>query len=128
MCTIEFQADFRQLHLGAGGFHGRGFARCHATVGNHQSALGQGQRTLGQVEALLGATGHINARAAFAAQFQGLAQFDAGGARVAAGVFGIHGQHRVGDQPGLLAAALGDVDFPLRSGQLGVVDEGALQR
>ena len=95
---------------------------------DHISTQGVAALLQGQRGGVLGASGHIDARTTLAAQFQGLAQFDACGARVAAGVFSIHGQHRVGDQPGLLTAALGNIDFPLRSGQVGVIGEGALQR
>ena len=81
----------------------------------------------GQRGGILGAGGHFDTRTALAAQFQGLAELDAGGAAVAAGVFGVPGGHRVGDQAGLLATAFGDVDFPLCDRQVRVVGEGGLQ-
>lgn len=42
---------------------------------------------------------HVNAGTALAAQFQGLAELEGGGARIATSVFGIPGRHRIGISP-----------------------------
>ncbi|CRM82748.1 hypothetical protein [Pseudomonas sp. 22 E 5] len=154
--AIQFKADLRQLHLSASGFYRRRLASFDAAIGDHQAALGQGHRALRQVEAFLGSQGavvavdhigaqavatllqrqrggilsarcHIDTRTTLTTQLQRLAEFYRGGTRVAAGVFSIPGSHGIGDQTRLLAAAFGNIDFPLRGGKVGVVGEGGLQ-
>ncbi|MNQ92189.1 hypothetical protein D3C85_1076060 [compost metagenome] len=144
------------MHLRAGRFHGRRFARVDLPLGNTQATLGQLQGLLRQLQALLcgeraieggdhigsqpvafalkvhidrilRAAGDFDSGAAFAAQFQGLAEHHRGGAGFAPGVLGFPGQFRVGDQPGLLAFTLGDTHVPLRGRQLRVVGEGAVE-
>ncbi|MNZ77782.1 hypothetical protein D3C78_963370 [compost metagenome] len=79
------------------------------------------------IDRILRAAGDFDSGAAFAAQFQGLAEHHRGGAGFAPGVLGFPGQFRVGDQPGLLAFTLGDTHVPLRGRQLRVVGEGAVE-
>ncbi len=143
--------------LGANPFHRGDAAGLDPSVGGLQRAPGQVQEGLRQAHPLLrgqrrvvgaadlgaqfGATDfqlgpgdlaaafrHLHPRTALAAQLQRLGDADAGLAIALAGVLDAPGQIRVGDQPGLLPRAAGDLGLAPHRRQLGVAPQGPLQR
>ncbi|MNM77194.1 hypothetical protein D3C81_890400 [compost metagenome] len=153
---LQFQAHLGKLHPRPGRLDRRRRPRPAPAFRHGKTALGQGLRLLRQGQALLGqqraieGLDHLRAQdialalqlhirrvlppgrdidagAALATELDGLGKHHRGGAAVRPGVLGLPGKLRVGHQPRLPPAALGNGGLESRRREVRVVAEGRAQ-